>query len=365
MLKRLLKKQSKKQILTDADVMQALRSVDGLQLDQISGIQITDSGDVLFVITVDPNIGAECEPLRQKAQGAVEALPAVQKVQIVMTAEKAAQPKPKPATANAHAHNPDPHNMGKNPRLDIAAKKIIAVASGKGGVGKSMVAAHLAKALSVQGKTVGLLDADIYGPSIPKALGIEDCKPVHREASGSSETKLGAIEKDGIKIMSMGLLIDKDAPMVWRGPMAQQAFYQMLRDVDWAPADDPLDYLIIDMPPGTGDIQLTLAQKVDVAGAVIVSTPQDIALIDARKAITMFQKVDVPILGIIENMSYYHCPSCGHEDSVFGHGGAEEEAKRAGVPFLGAIPLNANIRAAADQGKFDQNVLSVLKGMLV
>jgi ATP-binding protein involved in chromosome partitioning len=218
-------------------------------------------------------------------------------------------------------------------------KAIIAVASGKGGVGKSTTAVNLALGLSAQGKKVGILDADIYGPSMPRLLGISD-KPT---AEGRV---LKPLEAYGIKVMSMGFLVEEDAPMIWRGPMVISALTQMLREVAWG----ELDVLVVDMPPGTGDAQLTMAQQVPLAGAVIVSTPQDIALIDARKGLNMFRKVNVPILGIIENMSYFLCPSCGERSDIFGHGGAQDEARRLGVPFLGEVPLHMDIRRHSDGG---------------
>ena len=240
----------------------------------------------------------------------------------------------------------DPHGMDKNPKLDLPIKNIIAVASGKGGVGKSTVALNLAVALAQRGQSVGLLDADIYGPSVPKMSGLEGQRPQQNDAG-----KLVPLSAHGLKIMSIGFMLQKDAPLVWRGPMVQTAVYQMLRDVAWGTREKPLDVLIVDMPPGTGDAQLTLAQKVPVSGAVIVSTPQDIALIDARKAVAMFRKVNVEILGVIENMSTHICSKCGHEEHIFGHGGARKEAERLGVPFLGEIPLDAEIRKNSDEGR--------------
>lgn len=240
----------------------------------------------------------------------------------------------------------DPHGMHKNPPLTLPIKNIIAVGSGKGGVGKSTVAFNLAVALSQGGLKVALLDADIYGPSVPRLAGIAGQKPVTNDAG-----KLIPLEAHGLKLMSMGFLVEEEKAMIWRGPMVQTAFYQMLRDVDWTGGAGDLDVLVIDLPPGTGDVQLTLAQKVPVTGAIIVSTPQDLALIDARKAIAMFEKTGVKVLGIIENMSTYICPHCGHEEHIFGHGGAEAESQKHGVAFLGGIPLDSAIREDSDAGR--------------
>jgi ATP-binding protein involved in chromosome partitioning len=235
--------------------------------------------------------------------------------------------------------------MNKNPKLKLHIKKIIAVASGKGGVGKSTVAVNLAAAMAKQGKRVGLLDADIYGPSVPRLTGLPYQKP-----EMNAQRQLIPFEAHGIKVMSIGFMVDPDTPMIWRGPMVQSAIYQMLRDVDWGSEVEPLDILVIDMPPGTGDAQLTIAQKIDVNGAIIVSTPQDLALIDAIKAIEMFRKTNVPILGLVENMSTYICTNCGHEEHIFGHG-LEGECKKRSVSYLGEIPLNKTIRENSDQGK--------------
>ncbi len=220
-------------------------------------------------------------------------------------------------------------------------KAIIAVASGKGGVGKSTTAVNLALAFAANDLSVGILDADIYGPSMPRLLGVTG-RP--QPANGRV---LNPLQGYGVKVMSMGFMVEDDTPMIWRGPMVMSALTQMLREVAWG----ELDVLVVDMPPGTGDAQLTMAQQVPLAGAIIVSTPQDLALIDARKGLNMFRKVDVPVLGIIENMSYFACPSCGHRSEIFGHGGAREEAEKLGVPFLGEVPLDMELRKRSDGGQ--------------
>lgn len=316
------------------------RGKDIVTLGMVTGVQIQKNGDIFFAIEVDPQRGPQLEGLRQEAEKAVSALENAGKVTAVLTAE--ARPEEQAKTPPRQA--PDPHGMNKNPRLSLPVRHIIAVASGKGGVGKSTVAANLAAAFAQNGFTTGLLDADIYGPSIPRMMGVAGQKP---------DIKDGVIEPlaaHGIKVMSIGFMVDDEAPLIWRGPMVQTAVYQMLRDVNWGSESSPLDVLIVDMPPGTGDVQLTMAQKVPITGAVIVSTPQDIALLDARKAIGMFEKTGVPVLGVIENMSTYICPSCGHEDHIFSHGGAEEEAKSAGTAFLGGVPLERSIRMRSDEG---------------
>ncbi len=232
------------------------------------------------------------------------------------------------------------HQVQRGVKLMEGIKNVIAVASGKGGVGKSTTAVNLALALAREGAVVGMLDADIYGPSQPRMLGLSG-KPTSKDGK-----KMEPMEGHGIKAMSIGFLIDEETPMVWRGPMVMQALEQLLGDTRWG----ELDYLVVDLPPGTGDTQLTLAQKVPVSGAVIVTTPQDIALLDARKGLKMFEKVGVPILGIIENMSFYICPKCGNEDDIFGHGGGAAMAEQYGVDFLGAVPLDRHIRDEADNG---------------
>jgi ATP-binding protein involved in chromosome partitioning len=337
--------------VTEAAVLDALRGVrdderggDLVALHMISGLTLRD-GHVLFSIEVDPRRGPTLEPLRQAAERAVTAVPGVLSVTAVLTAHRggpAAQPVAQsggPAPAQVPPAAPGGAQSRKLPVTGIGA--IIAVASGKGGVGKSTTAVNLALGLSANGLKVGLLDADIYGPSVPRMTGITG-KP----ASPDGKT-MDPKENYGLKVMSIGFLIDEETPMIWRGPMVQSALSQMLRDVNWG----TLDVLVVDMPPGTGDAQLTMAQQVPLAGAVIVSTPQDIALLDARKGLNMFRKVDVPVLGIIENMSYFCCPNCGHRSDIFGHGGARAEAERLGCDFLGEVPLDIAIRETSDSGQ--------------
>jgi ATP-binding protein involved in chromosome partitioning len=325
---------------TRDDVLKALdgvidpqsgRSV--VQEDMVQGLVLKD-GHVGFVLEVDPGRGPKAEPLLKVCEDAVDALPGVLSVTAVLTAHQD-EPAPHPARHSHADHRHTPAPQAGIPGVGA----IIAVASGKGGVGKSTVAVNLALGLQVLGYKVGLLDADIYGPSLPRLLGISE-KP---EADGG---KLAPIVKLGLKTMSIGFLVEEDTPMIWRGPMVQSALTQMMNDVSWA----PLDILVIDMPPGTGDAQLTIAQRVPLKGAVIVSTPQDIALIDARKGLAMFRKTQVPVLGIIENMSTFVCPHCGHESHIFGHGGARETARALDAPFLGEIPLVSAIRETSDAG---------------
>jgi ATP-binding protein involved in chromosome partitioning len=294
----------------------------------IQGLVVKD-GHVSFAVEVSAERGGSAEPLRKQAEAAVSALPGVLSVTAVLTAHQEPS-RGAPQQRSGHAQ----------PTGIPGVAAIIAVASGKGGVGKSTVAANLALALARLGLRTGLLDADIYGPSVPRLFDIHE-KP--RSTDGKT---LHPIEKFGIKTMSIGFLIREDEPMVWRGPMVTSALSQLLFDVNWA----PLDVLVVDMPPGTGDAQLTIAQRVPLKGAVIVSTPQDLALIDARKGLAMFQKTRVPILGIVENMSVFVCPHCGTESHIFSHGGARKTAESMDVPFLGEIPLVPTIRETSDAG---------------
>lgn len=303
-------------------------------LGMIKGVQI-DGAHVVFSIEVDPQKGSAMEGLRQQAEAKAAQIPGVEKVTAVLTAERAAKPAP---TIGHRAGDKKPSPPLSLPHI----KNIIAVASGKGGVGKSTVAANLAVALSRQGLKTALMDADIYGPSVPKIMGVEGQKP-----DLGDDQKLIPIEAHGVKLISIGFMVDEDAPMIWRGPMVQSALQQFFVDVNWG----DIDVMVVDMPPGTGDAQLTLAQKVTVSGAVIVSTPQDLALIDAKKGINMFRKVDIPILGLVENMSVHVCPQCGHESHIFGHGTVEDHARTLDCPFLGALPLSMDIRAASDEGR--------------
>jgi ATP-binding protein involved in chromosome partitioning len=294
----------------------------------VEGIELK-GGLVQVALAVPRERAAAMEPVRKAVEATLARQPGIANATAVLTAHRAAaaQTSPRPA---------EPRQAEK---LLPEVRAIVAVASGKGGVGKSTVAVNLAVALARLGRTVGLLDADIYGPSLPRMLGLAR-KP---EMAGD---KLLPIPAWGLKAMSIGFMVEEETPMIWRGPMVMGALEQMLGQVTWG----SLDFLIVDMPPGTGDAQLTMAQRVKLAGAVIVSTPQDIALIDARRGVRMFERTHVPVLGLVENMSVFICPHCGERSDIFGHGGARSEAARLGVPFLGEVPLLLAIRETGDRG---------------
>ena len=305
----------------------------------LSDVVVSD-GKVFFSLTVDAAAVKAWEPVRKIAEDAVRSLPGVQSALVALTAERAPG-----ARATQTAQRAQPHGRAAHPADKVqpgipGVQAVIAVASGKGGVGKSTTAVNLALGLRDLGLKVGMLDADIYGPSLPKLLAIRE-KP---QTIGG--TRLKPIERYGLSVMSIGFLIDEETPMIWRGPMVMSAITQMLRDVEWG----NLDVMVVDMPPGTGDAQLTMAQQVPLKGAVIVSTPQDLALIDARRGVAMFKRVNVPVLGVVENMSYFLCPECGARSDIFSHGGARHEAERLGVSFLGEVPLHMAIREKSDAG---------------
>jgi ATP-binding protein involved in chromosome partitioning len=333
---------TKQQVL---DSLAKIAGPDGLPLaasGKLSDVMVSD-GKVFFSITVDAAVVQAWEPVRDRAEAAVRAVPGVQSALVALTAEKAPSVAKAPSAAKAPGATNAPGPAGRGAASPIGVpgvEAIIAVASGKGGVGKSTTAVNLALGLRDLGLKVGILDADIYGPSLPKLLAIRE-KP---ETLGG--TRLKPITRYGLTVMSIGFLIDEETPMIWRGPMVISALTQMLREVEWG----ALDVMVVDMPPGTGDAQLTMAQQVPLKGAVIVSTPQDLALIDARRGIAMFRRVNVPVLGIIENMSYFLCPQCGTRSDIFSHGGARHEAERLGVPFLGEVPLHMDIREKSDSG---------------
>ena len=311
---------------------------DLVSLGMISDI-IIKNGNIGFSIEVDPKRGPSLEPLRKEAENVVRKIPGVLSVSAVLTAHRGIQNNDNTPTTSK-AQQPVASTNGKSRDLAPGVKNIIAVASGKGGVGKSTTAINVAISLGLQGLKVGILDADIYGPSLPRMIDVNE-KPKSHDGK-----TLEPIQKYGLKCMSIGFLVPEDTPTIWRGPMVMSALQQMLKDVAWG----NLDALVVDMPPGTGDAQLTMSQRVPLAGAVIVSTPQDIALLDARKGLNMFKKVNVPVLGIVENMSTFICPKCGEPTEIFGTGGAKQEALRLGVDFLGGIPLHKDIRTTSDDG---------------
>ncbi|MFL6807489.1 MAG: Mrp/NBP35 family ATP-binding protein [Bradyrhizobium canariense] len=343
---------TQQQVLDSLARIKSPRGVALTNANVLSAISAAD-GKVFFSINVDAAEARAWESVRAEAEAAVRAIPGVTAVMVALTAERkagAAPPPPPtpsrgtPGVQPVHAHKPPPQGGAQSPMArqseipGVAA--VIAVASGKGGVGKSTTALNLALGLRDLGLKVGLLDADIYGPSVPRLTGL------HEKPELNEERKMIPLRRFGLAIMSIGFLVEEETAMIWRGPMVMSAVTQMLRDVAWG----QLDVLVVDMPPGTGDAQLTLAQNVPLKGAVIVSTPQDLSLIDARRGLAMFKKVNVPVLGIVENMSYFQCPQCGTKSDIFGHGGARHEAEKLGVPFLGEIPLHMAIRATSDAG---------------
>jgi len=340
----------KSRILT---ILKAMDAPDGkgdvVSRDMVSDIFIAD-GKAFFSLSVPTTEAERFEPFCRSIESAVAAVEGITSALVALTAERpagSAPARPAPSARPGQAirqgeapSSPAPQRQPSQKPGIPGIARIVAVASGKGGVGKSTTSVNLALGLQANGLKVGIMDADIYGPSMPRLLHI----------SGRPQNVSGRIirpmEGYGLKVMSMGFLVDEETPMIWRGPMVISALTQMLREVEWG----ELDVLVVDMPPGTGDAQLTMAQNVPLAGAVIVSTPQDLALIDARKGLAMFRKVDVPILGIVENMSYFVCPDCGGRHDIFGHGGARKEAERIGVPFLGEVPLDMQIRSTSDGG---------------
>jgi ATP-binding protein involved in chromosome partitioning len=318
--------------VTDPDSGQDIVSAGLVDAIQVRG------GLVNATLLTSRDRAAAMEPLRREVEHLLAAQPGVKNAAVVLTSKTQPPPPAAPAAAPGHGHA-RAHGAAAKPMLLPGVKWTIAVASGKGGVGKSTVAVNLAVALANQGHRVGLLDADIYGPSLPRMLGLARKPEVHGD-------RMIPLPAWGLEAMSIGFLVDEETPMIWRGPMVMGALEQMMDQVEWG----PLDFMIVDMPPGTGDAQLTMAQRVSLAGAVIVSTPQDIALLDARRGVRMFERTKVPVLGLIENMSYFCCPNCQHRSDIFGHGGAKAEAHRLGTEFLGEIPLLLDIRAAADAG---------------
>ena len=337
--------------VTNEQVLEALNEIKNQETGEsvvehglIQGLQIKD-GHVGFTIEVAPEEAEEMEPLRKACEDIVFDLPGVLSVTAVLTAETKGD-NASPDSGQDHGHNHD-HAPTAAPTaapandMDVpGVKSIIAVASGKGGVGKSTVSVNLALGLAANGLKVGLMDADVYGPSLPRMMGI----------GGTPHTPDGKymmpMSNYGVEVMSMGFLVPEDSPMIWRGPMVMSALEQLMRDVKWG----DLDVLVCDLPPGTGDAQLTMAQRVPLTGVVVVSTPQDVALSDARKGIAMFDKVNVPTLGLIENMSYFICPHCGDRTEIFSHGGAKAEAERRGIEFLGEIPIDTHLRETSDTG---------------
>jgi ATP-binding protein involved in chromosome partitioning len=346
-------------VLTALNAVRDPKSGKGLAAAGLVQALVVAPGRAGFMMEVAAADASLYGPVREAAEVALKAVPGVERAQVVLTA--AAEPGAAPAPAHkmpevvrvrrgARLSGEAQAQAAPQPQRPAGAAKpahvrhVIAIASGKGGVGKSTVAVNLACAMALLGRRVGLLDADVYGPSIPRMTGLAD------EPELGPDRKLQPLAAHGLKVMSIGLLVDEAAPMIWRGPMASSALNQMLNDVAWGDAEAPLDVLVIDMPPGTGDIQLTLAQRVSLSGAVVVSTPQEVALIDVRRGVSMFEKTHVPILGVIENMAYFVDPS-GAQIPIFGHGGARATAQALGAPFLGEIPIEVALREACDAGR--------------
>ncbi|WP_298261483.1 Mrp/NBP35 family ATP-binding protein [uncultured Litoreibacter sp.] len=316
------------------DALRVLKLPDGEDVvakDMVRALAV-DAGAVRFVIEAAPEVAKHLEPLRAAAQQIVERMEGVDSASVLLTAHS----DKKPPSLKVGKH-PEPQDGPTKPK---GVARILAVASGKGGVGKSTLSSNLAVALAKQGRRVGLLDADIYGPSQPRMMGVSK-----RPASPDGKTII-PLKAHGVTMMSIGLMMDPDKAIVWRGPMLMGALQQMLGQVEWG----ELDVLIVDLPPGTGDVQLTLCTKSELSGAIVVSTPQDVALLDARKAIDMFNTLKTPVLGLVENMSMYVCPKCGTEAHIFGHGGVKADAAKMGLPFLGEIPLDVDVRLAGDSG---------------
>ncbi len=336
---------------TQAQVLEALRAValpDGGDLvgrDLVRAL-VVDEGMVRFVLEAEtPEEARKLESVRAQAERAVMALPGIARVSVALTAHgPAPKPAAKPADPGAPRGEAPALKIGRHPTAGPSSvpgvKRIIAIGSGKGGVGKSTVSANLAVALAREGWRVGLLDADIYGPSQPRMMGVDK-----RPASPDGKIIIPPVAH-GVTMISIGLMLREDEAVIWRGPMLMGALQQLMTQVQWG----ELDVLIVDMPPGTGDVQLTLCQKFDVTGAIVVSTPQDVALLDARKALRAFQTLKTPILGLIENMSTFICPKCGHEEHIFGDGGVKREAEKLGLPFLGELPISVEVRLAGDGG---------------